>query len=138
MTQPKLAPSRKRPRRVARKVWQRFGIAHHRDVPRGWHCPDCLPVFDLDDEQTEVLDRCMAVGRIAIVVTITTPLNPWPPIPNDFIDAMAKSESRSEAIRKMAKDDGFFAAADEPALITRNVPGFGTIDMKTGRAWWDR
>jgi hypothetical protein len=35
------------------------------------------------------------------------------------------------------------AAADEPALITRNVLGFGDvsmdgIDARTGRAWWDR
>lgn len=66
----KLAPKRKRPRRVARKIWQRFGIAHYRDVPRGWHCPECLPVFHIDDEQREILDRCMAVAGISITIQV--------------------------------------------------------------------
>jgi hypothetical protein len=30
------------------------------------------------------------------------------------------------------------AAAEESALITRNVPGMDGINAKTGRAWWDR
>jgi hypothetical protein len=67
----KLAPKRKRPRRVARKVWTRFGILHHSDVPRGWHCPDCLPMFDLSDEQSEILSRCMERGGIQIKTLVS-------------------------------------------------------------------
>jgi hypothetical protein len=67
----KLASRRRRPRRVARKLWRRFGIAHHRDVPRGWHCPDCLPVFWLDDEHSDLLSRCMQHSGIEIVVEIS-------------------------------------------------------------------
>lgn len=48
MARPKLAPPRKRRRRVARKIADRFGLAHHRDVPGSLHCLYCSPVPVLD------------------------------------------------------------------------------------------
>jgi hypothetical protein len=102
MERTKLAPKRKRPRRVARKIAARFSIAHHRDIPRGWHCPDCLPMFDLDDDQSDILGRCMLYGGVRISIDLDLgALESECDYLNSRLDAMEDVRSaNTDALRK--------------------------------------
>lgn len=67
MAQPKLAPIRKRPRRVAMKIGERFGLAHHRDVPASLHCLYCSPDPVLDgwpDDAQPLLEALTRAGLL--------------------------------------------------------------------------
>ncbi len=116
MTHIKLAPRRKRPRRVARKVWTRFGILHHRDVPRGWHCPDCIPIFGLDHAQYDDLTRCMQHAGFGIPVTLTGDLSALDDQPDEPTEAPGQTVYQREwrAIR-----DDLGETADEQHLAIR-------------------
>jgi hypothetical protein len=73
----KLAPRRKRPRRVARKIANRYHLARYCDVPRSLHCLYCSPDPVLDGWPDDAQELLAALTEAGLLLRLATG-NPAP------------------------------------------------------------